>query len=300
MSPRTTFAERCQLTVMFCDLVGSTALSVHLDVEDFHEVIAAYQKRVAEIVTGFDGFVARRVGDGVLVYFGFPHTGEDDAEQALRASLALVDGIAALESREPLQVRIGIATGVVVVGDLAGSGIANDTEVLGEGPNLAARLQAVATPNSIVIADSTRRLVGSVFGLEDLGFKEFKGFAEPQRAWRVLGENRFRSRLKRCVPPRRLSSIARKSSSFCSDAGHKQKPAKVASSSSRANPASASHASRWRSEICSVRSRTPICTISAHPITRTAPSSRLSTCLSVRQDLAARIHPASSWTSWKR
>ena len=133
-SPRTTFAERCQLTVMFCDLVGSTALSVHLDVEDFHEVIAAYQKRVAEIVTGFDGFVARRVGDGVLVYFGFPHTGEDDAEQALRASLALVDGIAALESREPLQVRIGIATGVVVVGDLAGSGIANDTEVLGEGP----------------------------------------------------------------------------------------------------------------------------------------------------------------------
>ncbi len=196
LSPRTTFAERCQLTVMFCDLVGSTALSVHLDVEDFHEVIAAYQKRVAEIVTRFGGFVARRVGDGVLVYFGFPNTGEDDAEQAVRASLALVDGIAALESREPLQVRIGIATGVVVVGDLAGSGITNDTEVLGEGPNLAARLQAVATPNSIVIADSTRRLVGSVFGLEDLGFKEFKGFAEPQRAWRVSGENRFRSRFE--------------------------------------------------------------------------------------------------------
>ena len=196
LSPRTTYAERCQLTVMFCDLVGSTALSVHLDVEDFHEVIAAYQKRVAEIVTQFGGFVARRVGDGVLVYFGFPNTGEDDAEQAVRAGLALVDGIAALESREPLQVRIGIATGIVVVGDLAGSGIVNDTEVLGEGPNLAARLQAVATPNSIVIADSTRRLVGSVFGLEDLGFKEFKGFAEPQRAWRVLGENRFRSRFE--------------------------------------------------------------------------------------------------------
>jgi class 3 adenylate cyclase/predicted ATPase len=196
LSPRPTFAERSQLTVMFCDLVGSTALSVQLDVEDFHEVIAAYQKRVAEIVTRFGGFVARRVGDGVLVYFGYPHAEEDDPEQAVRASLALVDGIGLLESPEPLQVRIGIATGIVVVGDLVGSGTANDTEVLGEGPNLAARLQAVAGPNAIVIADSTRRLVGSVFGLEDLGFKEFKGFAEPQRAWRVLGENRFRSRFE--------------------------------------------------------------------------------------------------------
>jgi len=196
LSPRATFAERCQLTVMFCDLVGSTALSVHLDVEDFHEVIAAYQKRVAEIVTRFGGFVARRVGDGVLIYFGYPNADEDDPEQAVRAGLALVDGIGLMESREPLQVRVGIATGEVVVGDLTGSGTVNDTEVMGEGPNLASRLQAVAGPNSIVIADSTRRLVGSVFGLEDLGFKELKGFAEPQRAWRVLGENRFRSRFE--------------------------------------------------------------------------------------------------------
>src|SRR4051812_2645459 len=196
LSPRTTFAERLHLTVMFCDLVGSTALSVHLDVEDFHEVIAAYQKRVAEIVTRFGGFVARRVGDGVLAYFGYPNAEEDDPEQAVRASLALVDGIGLMESREPLQVRIGIATGIVVIGDLVGSGTSSDTEVLGEGPNLASRLQAVASPNSIVIADSTRRLVGSVFGLEDLGFKEIKGFAEPQRAWRVLGENRFRSRFE--------------------------------------------------------------------------------------------------------
>jgi class 3 adenylate cyclase/predicted ATPase len=196
LSPRATFAERSHLTVMFCDLVGSTALSVHLDVEDFHELIATYQKRVAEIVTRFGGFVARRVGDGVLVYFGYPNADEDDPEQAVRASLALVDEIQLMKSREPLQVRVGIATGVVVVGDLVGSGTTNDTEVLGEGPNLASRLQAVAGPNSIVIADSTRRLVGSVFGLEDLGFKEFKGFAEPQRAWRVLGENRFRSRFE--------------------------------------------------------------------------------------------------------
>ena len=195
ITPRTVLAERCHLTVMFCDLVGSTALSVHLDVEDFHEVIGAYQTRVAEIVTRFGGFVSRRVGDGVLVYFGYPNADEDDPEQAVRASLAVVEGIGSLETHEPLQVRLGIATGLVVVGDL-GSGIENDSEVLGEGPNLAARLLALAEPNSIVIADSTRRLIGSIFGLEDLGFKDLKGFAEPQRAWRVLGENRFKSRFE--------------------------------------------------------------------------------------------------------
>ena len=181
---------------MFCDLVGSTALSVHLDVEDFHELIGTYQKAVAEIVTRFGGFVSRRVGDGVLVYFGYPNANEDDPEQAVRASLAVVEGIGLLESRERLQVRIGIATGLMIVGDLIRSGAANDTEVLGEGPNLASRLQAMAGPNSIVIDDSTRRLIGSVFGLEDLGLKDLKGFSEPQRAWRVLGENRFRSRFE--------------------------------------------------------------------------------------------------------
>ena len=194
--PRASLAERCHLTVMFCDLVGSTALSVHLDVEDLQEVIGAYQKRVAEVVTRFGGYVARRVGDGVLAYFGYPNADEDDPEQAVRAGLAVVEAVGLLESREPLQVRLGIASGIVVVGDLLGSGTANDKEVLGEGPNLAARLQALAEPNSIVIADSTRRLVGSVFGLEDLGFKDLKGFAEPQRAWRVLGENRFKSRFE--------------------------------------------------------------------------------------------------------
>lgn len=194
--PRATFAERCHLTVMFCDLVGSTALSVHLDVEDFHELIGTYQKAVAEIVTRFGGFVSRRVGDGVLIYFGYPNANEDDPEQAVRASLAVVEGIGRLESRERLQVRIGIATGLMIVGDLIRSGTANDTEVLGEGPNLASRLQAMAGPNAIVIDDSTRRLIGSVFGLEDLGLRDLKGFSEPQRAWRVLGENRFRSRFE--------------------------------------------------------------------------------------------------------
>jgi class 3 adenylate cyclase/predicted ATPase len=194
--PARAAAERCHLTVMFCDLVGSTALSVHLDVEDYQEVISAYQKRVAEIVTGFGGFVARRVGDGVLVYFGYPNANEDDPEQAVRAGLAVIEGIGHLESREPLQVRLGIATGLVVVGDLIGSGTANDNEVLGEVPNLAARLLALAEPNTIVIADGTRRLIGSIFGLEDLGSKDLKGFTEPQRAWRVLGENRFKSRFE--------------------------------------------------------------------------------------------------------
>ena len=147
ITPRAVFAERLHLTVMFCDLVGSTALSVHLDVEDLHEVIAAYQKRAAEIVTRFGGFVARRVGDGVLVYFGYPNAEEDDPEQAVRASLALVEGIGSLgESASRFRSGVGIATGLVVVGDLIGSGIENENEVLGEGPNLAARLLSLAEP----------------------------------------------------------------------------------------------------------------------------------------------------------
>lgn len=168
--------------------------SIHLDVEDFHELIGAYHKRVAQILPRFGGFVSRRVGDGVLVYFGYPDAHEDDPEQAVRAGLALIEGIGRLGSPEPLQIRVGIATGLVVVGDLIGSG--NDAEVLGEVPNLAARLLALAEPNTIVIADSTRRQIGSVFALEDLGFKDLKGFTEPQRAWRVLGEDRFKSRFE--------------------------------------------------------------------------------------------------------
>ena len=196
MPQRVLSAERCHLTVMFCDLVGSTELSVHLDVEDLQEVIGAYQRRVAEIVTGFGGFVARRVGDGVLIYFGYPNANEDDPEQAVRASLAVIEAVGRIERPEPLQVRLGIATGLVVVGDLIGSGNVNDYEVLGEVPNLAARLHTLAEPNSIVIAEGTRRLVGSVFKLEDLGFKNLKGFAEPQRAWRVWGENLFKGRFE--------------------------------------------------------------------------------------------------------
>jgi len=181
-------AERRHLTVMFCDLVGSTELSTRLDLEDLQELIGAYHKTVTEVVTRFGGFVARRVGDGSLIYFGYPQVGEDDAEQAVRAGLALIQD---LKVPERLQVRIGIATGLMVVEEAAQS-----QEVVGETPNLAARLHALAAPNTIVIADSTRRLLGSLFELEDLGMQALKGFPQLQRSWRVLGEARFKSRFE--------------------------------------------------------------------------------------------------------
>jgi class 3 adenylate cyclase len=134
-------AERRQLTVLFCDLVGSTALASHLDPEDLREVITAYHRCVTEIVAGLDGFVAKYMGDGVLVYFGYPHGHEDDAERAVRAGLGLVDAVGQLRTAAPLHVRIGIATGLVVVGDLIGAGAAQERVVVGETPNLAARLQ---------------------------------------------------------------------------------------------------------------------------------------------------------------
>ena len=167
-SPRDT-AERRQVTVMFSDLVGSTALSARMDPEDLREVISAYQKCVAETVQRFGGFVAKYMGDGVLVYFGYPQAHEDDAERAVRAGLELVAAVAALKTRAPLQTRVGIATGLVVVGDLIGSGEAQERGIVGETPNLAARLQGVAEPNTVVIAEGTRKLLGNLFELEDLG-----------------------------------------------------------------------------------------------------------------------------------
>jgi class 3 adenylate cyclase len=181
---------------MFCDLVGSTALSARLDPEDLREVIGRYHACVAETVVGCDGFVAKYMGDGVLVYFGYPQAHEDDAEQAVRAGLALVNAVGELEAPAPLQLRIGIATGLVVVGDLIGAGSAQEQAIVGETPNLAARLQAVAEPNAVVIAESTRRLIGALFELADLGPQPLKGFAEPQHAWRVLAENRALGRFE--------------------------------------------------------------------------------------------------------
>src|SRR5262252_9325026 len=155
LTPQDT-AERRQVTVMFSDLVGSTALSARMDPEDLREVISAYQKCVADTVQRFGGFVAKFMGDGVLVYFGYPQAHEDDAERAVRAGLELIHAVGALKSSAPLQTRIGVATGLVVVGDLIGSGEAQERGIVGETPNLAARLQASATPGAITIDATTR------------------------------------------------------------------------------------------------------------------------------------------------
>jgi class 3 adenylate cyclase/predicted ATPase len=190
-------AERRQLTVLFCDLVGSTALSAQLDPEDMRELIHAYQDLCAGVITRFEGYVARFIGDGLLAYFGWPQAHEDDAERAIRAGLALVGTVAGLEAAgRPLAVRVGIATGLVVVGDLIGRGAARRQAVVGETPNLAARLQALAEPGSIVISGRTRRLVGGLFELADLGPQRLKGFAEPPAAFRVVGEGRTHGRFE--------------------------------------------------------------------------------------------------------
>jgi class 3 adenylate cyclase/tetratricopeptide (TPR) repeat protein len=190
-------AERRQLTVMFCDLVGSTELSSRLDPEDLREVIAAYHRAVADVVRSFDGFVAKYMGDGVLVYFGYPRAHEDDAERAVRAGLGAIDSVARLAVKSAtLQARVGIATGLVVVGDLIGEGSAQEQSVVGETPNLAARLQALAEPGAVVIAAGTRRLVGDLFEYRDLGAIELKGITTPVPAFQVLCPSAVESRFE--------------------------------------------------------------------------------------------------------
>ena len=189
-------AERRYLTVMFCDLVGSTALSTKLDPEDLRVVMGTYHKCVAATVARFDGFVAKYMGDGVLIYFGYPQAHEHDAERSVRTGLALITAVSALQSPVPLQVRVGIATGLVVVGDMIGSGEAQERGIVGETPNLAARLQGIAEPNMVIIAESTRRLVGSLFELEDLGSKDLKGISGPVRAWSAVRASSLESRFE--------------------------------------------------------------------------------------------------------
>src|SRR5215469_5582499 len=189
-------AELRQVTVMFVDIVGSTALSARMDPEDLREVISAYQTCVAETARRFGGFVARYLGDGVLIYFGYPAAHEDDAERAVRAGLALVDAVATLSAPERLQVRIGAATGMVVVGDLVGHGEGQEHDVVGETPNFAARLQSIAEPNTVVVAEATRRLIGSLFELRDLGLRELKGTGRPVRAFVALRASSVESRFE--------------------------------------------------------------------------------------------------------
>jgi class 3 adenylate cyclase/predicted ATPase len=200
-------AERRQLTLMFCDLVGSTALSARLDPEDMRQVLALFHRCIAEVISGYQGTVARYMGDGVLAYFGYPQAHEDDAEQAVRAGLALVDAIPRLRTGGDvaLQVRVGIATGIVVVGDLLSSAGAEEQEVVGETPNLAARLQALAEPGTVLICAQTRQLVGGHFECRDLGVVALKGWTESIPAWQALGTSgilsRFEARHRTMVLP---------------------------------------------------------------------------------------------------
>jgi class 3 adenylate cyclase len=181
---------------MFCDLVGSAPLSTRYDPEDLREIVGAYHRCVADTVGRFAGFVAKYMGDGVLVYFGYPQAHEDDAERAVRAGLAIVDAIGGIAAPEPLNVRLGIASGLVVVGDLIGAGVAQERGVVGETPNLAARLQALAQPGALVIADNTRRQIGTLFEIEDLGPQPLA------RSWRATARLERARRKRRRQPLR--------------------------------------------------------------------------------------------------
>src|SRR5271167_182423 len=191
-------AERRQLTVMFCDLVGSTALAARLDPEDMREIIGSYHRCCAGLIERNGGFVAKYMGDGVLAYFGYPQAHEHDAERAVHAGLAIVEAAPKLVTAagSPLRVRVGIATGLVVVGDLVGSGEAQERGVVGDTPNLAARLQGIANPDTVIIAEGTRRLIGNLFELQDLGGKDLKGIALPARAWAALRASSAESRFE--------------------------------------------------------------------------------------------------------
>ena len=179
--------ERRQITVLFCDLVGSTSLAARLDPEDLRDLVRVYHARCDEIVREFDGSVAQFLGDGVMARFGYPLAHEDDAERAIRCGLEMIEAIRKLGAGMKLEARVGIATGVVVVGDQLGSEPTLERAAVGETPNLAARLQSLAQPGSLVIEDRTKRLIGNLFNCQDIGSVSLKGYDEPIRAWHVLG-----------------------------------------------------------------------------------------------------------------
>ena len=192
----TSEAEHRQLTVMFCDLVGSTELAERMDLEDYRELLAAYQSEAAQAIGRYDGYIARYMGDGLLVYFGYPQAHEDDAERAIRAALAIVEAVnhPGQHLTVELQVRIGIATGHVVAGDIVGEGASEERAVLGPTPNLAARLQSIAAPGNVLIAANTRRLTGRLFSYEDAGRHALKGISGLVQVWRVVSETTSESR----------------------------------------------------------------------------------------------------------
>ena len=192
--------ERRQLTVMFADMVGSTALGARLDPEDLRSVIASYHGAVTGLVARFEGFVARYMGDGVLIYFGYPQAHEDDAERAIRAGLAIAEAVAAMNTIAgppgTLRTRVGIASGLVVVGDLIGFGASLESAAVGDTPNLAARLQTIAEPGSVVISEATRRLTGDLFEYRELALAQLKGRRVPERMFEVLRESTIDSRFE--------------------------------------------------------------------------------------------------------
>ena len=189
-------AERRQLTVVFCDLVGSTSLASSMDPEDFRQILHSFHQIASDCFRSFGGFVDQYLGDGILAYFGYPAAQEDDATRAVGAALAIVNAIA--QSGLPtMKVRIGISTGLVILGDISGRGAKGDQNAVGETPNLAARLQALAPTNSILISSSTKRIVGKSYEFDDFGSHPIKGLSEPVEAWRVTGVARGVSRIRR-------------------------------------------------------------------------------------------------------
>jgi class 3 adenylate cyclase len=222
-------AERRQLTVMFCDLVGSTALSARLDPEDLREVIGAYHAAIAEVIGRFDGFVAKYMGDGVLAYFGYPQAHEDDAERAVRAGLAVVAAVRRSKAPVPLRMRVGLATGLVVVGDLIGSGAAREEAVVGETPNLAARLQALAEPDSVVIADNTQGWSAACSSIRASVRSSSKGCRRRFRPSVCSAKAEWAAGSRRYARARRRWLAGRKNSSCYSAVGSWQEVARAAS-----------------------------------------------------------------------
>src|SRR5689334_16661540 len=204
-------AERRHLTVMFCDLVGSTGLSARLDPEDMWEIIRAYRAACARVIANYDGCIARFVGDGVLAYFGYPRAHEDDAERAVRAGLDMIAAITPLETRaERVEVRMAIATGLVVVGDLISGSASEQQAMVGDTPNIAARLQSIAEPGVVIVADSTRELLGDLFAFRSLGLRQVKGISEPIAVWAVEGGATSESRFEAVRTTRSAGFVGRK------------------------------------------------------------------------------------------
>ncbi len=287
-------AERRQLTVMFWDLVGSTALSAQLDPEDLRAVIGAYHRACTEVIGRAGGFVAQFMGDGALAYFGYPQAHEDDAERAVLAGLELVHAVEEVDVRTPLRARVGIATGLVVVGDLFGEGAAQRRAVVGETPNLAARLQGLAEPGTVVIAAGTRRLLGRLFDYRALDPARSRASPSPSRPGRCCtrAPRKAGSRRGRNAGCCRWSGGRRSWSCSCA-AGAARRRARARWSCSAARRASASRAScgRCRTGWRRSPSRTPRCAISARRIIRTARSIRSSSGSSTKPGSRATTSP---------